>query len=216
MEAMERKSEWSDDEMCLFTRSIARRVRRRYAPHMDLEDLMSLGMSGLLEAKGSFNPLHGSTFRQFTYLRTFGAMVDGARKWSGKSHASTLMKRDERKGSGGRKRPVSGTFRVQSLSEKPKEDRGEDRVPFPLQDPGLEARIEQRDLLRRIGKLSTHLPLEERVVLELYYGGSMDMASIGSLLERSKSWVSRKHNHAISSLRTAFETSEEGGELSGC
>jgi RNA polymerase sigma factor (sigma-70 family) len=59
--------------------SIARKLSRRL-PRLDLEDLVSAGTIGLIEALDRFDPDRGVPFGSFAYPRIRGAMIDDARR----------------------------------------------------------------------------------------------------------------------------------------
>ena len=172
---------------------------------MDLEDLIALGYTGILQARLTFDAGKGYGWKQHAYWRTYGSMVDGARQWSHYSHCRTLFRRDQR-----RAISVDSTCAAVSGSGMAPE-----QGPQPstisiemLPDPNSvheELGLAEKDMIRRIGWLATYLPMEQRVILELHYHFEMTMAEIGELFGHSKSWVSRKHSSAISELRRLVE-----------
>jgi RNA polymerase sigma factor (sigma-70 family) len=60
-------------------RSIARRLRRR-VPHVEMDDLVSVGTIGLIEAADRYDAAHGVQFTSFAYGRVEGAMIDEIRR----------------------------------------------------------------------------------------------------------------------------------------
>ena len=61
---------------------IALRLRRTLGRSAEVEDLMSYGQGGLLEAARRFDPARGVPFRAFANFRIRGAMLDGIRQLS--------------------------------------------------------------------------------------------------------------------------------------
>jgi RNA polymerase sigma factor for flagellar operon FliA len=61
---------------------IALRLRRTLGRAAEVEDLISYGQSGLLEAARRFDPERGVPFRAFANFRIRGAMLDGIRQLS--------------------------------------------------------------------------------------------------------------------------------------
>jgi RNA polymerase sigma factor for flagellar operon FliA len=69
---------------------IAARIRERLPQHVDLEDLVSAGVVGLIEASRSFNEAKNAQFKTFAKFRIRGAILDSLREidWG-----SRLMRR---------------------------------------------------------------------------------------------------------------------------
>jgi RNA polymerase sigma factor for flagellar operon FliA len=60
-------------------RSIASRLRRR-VPHVEMDDLVSAGTIGLIEAADRYDAAHGVRFASFAYGRVQGAIIDEIRR----------------------------------------------------------------------------------------------------------------------------------------
>jgi len=201
--------QWGNDkEVREYVESLARRIRKTCSSELELTDLIALGYIGILQSQESFDGTKGYGWKQHAYWRTYGAMVDGARQWSHQSHCRTLVKRDVRRGK------TNGVqfSSVSSSSFTPDED-GIAHLQTMSELPcGMSCHQErdviQRDLVRKIGWLATSLPMDQRVIIELYYHFEMSMKEIGVLLGHTKSWVSRKHKTAVSTLQHAFSVSE--------
>jgi len=58
---------------------IARQVRRSLGAGVELDDLVSYGREGLLDAARRFDPTRGVPFRAYANFRVRGAVVDGVR-----------------------------------------------------------------------------------------------------------------------------------------
>jgi RNA polymerase sigma factor for flagellar operon FliA len=69
-------------------RHIARTLRARYSRHADLDDLMSVGSVGLMEAAQRFDATRGTTFCQYASARVSGAILDYIREELPMSRAS--------------------------------------------------------------------------------------------------------------------------------
>ena len=59
---------------------IAARIRERLPQHVDLEDLVSAGVIGLLEASRSFDNTKNAQFKTFAKFRIRGAILDSLRE----------------------------------------------------------------------------------------------------------------------------------------
>jgi RNA polymerase sigma factor for flagellar operon FliA len=66
---------------------IAARIRERLPQHVDMEDLVSAGVIGLLEANRSFDNTKNAQFRTFAKFRIRGAILDSLREidWGSRS-----------------------------------------------------------------------------------------------------------------------------------
>jgi RNA polymerase sigma factor FliA len=66
---------------------IAARIRERLPQHVDMEDLVSAGVIGLLEANRSFDPGKNAQFKTFAKFRIRGAILDSLREidWGSRS-----------------------------------------------------------------------------------------------------------------------------------
>jgi RNA polymerase sigma factor for flagellar operon FliA len=66
---------------------IAARIRERLPQHVEMEDLVSAGVIGLLEANRSFDSTKNAQFRTFAKFRIRGAILDSLREidWGSRS-----------------------------------------------------------------------------------------------------------------------------------
>src|SRR6516162_990327 len=60
-------------------RFLARRIHERLPQHVDIEDLVSAGVVGLLDAFAKFNPEKKVQFRSYAQFRIRGAILDSLR-----------------------------------------------------------------------------------------------------------------------------------------
>lgn len=65
-------------------RFLARRIHERLPQHVDIEDLVSAGMLGLMDAFSKFDPSKKVQFRSYAQFRIRGAILDSLRTldWS--------------------------------------------------------------------------------------------------------------------------------------
>src|SRR5579871_1917981 len=62
-----------------YIEKVARRLARRLPAHIDIDDLISAGVIGLLEAAERFDPTRVNRFEAFAEFRIRGAMLDDLR-----------------------------------------------------------------------------------------------------------------------------------------
>lgn len=76
-------SQLSRDELILsyhpLVRTIACRMARRLPPSVDVDELINVGMIGLIDAVDRFDPERGVPFKSYAEIRVQGAMIDSLR-----------------------------------------------------------------------------------------------------------------------------------------
>src|SRR5208337_3132711 len=60
-------------------RFLARRIHERLPQHVDIEDLVSAGIVGLMDAFANFDPAKKVQFRSYAQFRIRGAILDSLR-----------------------------------------------------------------------------------------------------------------------------------------
>jgi RNA polymerase sigma factor for flagellar operon FliA len=213
-------------------RFLARRIHERLPQHVDIEDLVSAGVVGLMDAFSKFDPAKKVQFRSYAQFRIRGAILDSLRTldWSPREL--------RRKG-----RAVEEAIRLLTarLSHAPGEPEGAAEMGLGLTEyqqllgdlKGLEigtlhmernagsgeeelayvpSRVEDDPLFCCLrgeleGRLTdgiAHLPDRERLVMTLYYYEEMTMREIGLALGVVESRVSQVHASAVVHLRAAL------------
>ena len=61
---------------------VALHLKARVPAYMELDELIQVGMIGLLEASRAFDPAKGVEFENFAHSRVRGAMLDEVRRLS--------------------------------------------------------------------------------------------------------------------------------------
>ena len=192
----------------------------RLPGHIELDDLLQVGLLGLLQAKESYDSSHGASFGTYAAIRIKGAMLDEVRRndWAPRSvqqkmrHVSLAIK--ELEASLGRpasdaeiaesmgmtleeyhdvSRELVGS-RLTSLDEMEEQFEGDDFDPSSyLEDEGF------RDKLQKtIGAL----PETEMLMMSLYYGDGLNLKEVGEVLGVSESRVSQIHGQALARVRS--------------
>ena len=60
-------------------RTIACRMARRLPPSVDVDEMINVGMLGLIDAVDRFDPERGVPFKSYAEIRIQGAMIDALR-----------------------------------------------------------------------------------------------------------------------------------------
>jgi RNA polymerase sigma factor for flagellar operon FliA len=213
-------------------RYLARRIHERLPHHVELDDLISAGVVGLIDALSKFDNTKQVQFKSYAQFRIRGAILDSLRTldWSPREL--------RRKGRAVEEAIRSVTLklgRVPSESEIAKEmdlglseyqqllgelkgleigslhmerieDSGDEELAYipgaPDEDPLF--RCMQGEMKQRLIDAIEELPEKERMVLTLYYYEELTMKEIGLTLGVVESRVSQIHSSAVVRLRAAL------------
>ncbi len=214
-------------------RFLARRIHERLPQHVDIEDLVSAGVVGLMDAFAKFDPEKKVQFRSYAQFRIRGAILDSLRTldWSprelrrkGRAVEEAIRVLTARMG-----RPPSEAevakemtlsledyqqllgdlkgLEIGTLHMERNEDSGEEELAYvpgrPEEDPLF--RCLRGELEERLADAIQNLPDRERLVMTLYYYEEMTMREIGLALGVVESRVSQVHASAVSHLRAALK-----------
>ena len=218
---------------------IAARIRDRLPQHVDLEDLVSAGVIGLLEASRSFDSSKNAQFKTFAKFRIRGAILDSLREvdWG-----SRLMRRRGRE-------IADATSKLESrLGRKPAE--AEIAKEMNVDPEYLRKIIAQLDVLHITGQqvvrsedssetidlieaapslndpnpfdlclegeMRDHLAAaigklseREQLILSLYYREELTMKEIAKVVGVALSRVSQIREAAITKLRKTLANVQE-------
>ena len=197
-------------------------IKARLPDHVELEELVQIGMVGLLEAAKSFDASQGADLGTFASKRIRGAILDEVRKRSPLSRAdSSHIKAEEQVveqflakhgrpptaseiaseldtslDEYQRQRGRSQKFRTTSLNEL------EESGQVPLSEKvGPEDEVEAVETNEWLAGAIADLPEREQIVLSLYYNDEMNLKEIGAIIGVSESRVSQILNKVVSKLR---------------
>jgi RNA polymerase sigma factor for flagellar operon FliA len=216
-------------------KAMAHRLAQRLPSQVELTDLISVGVLGLIDAAGRYRPSMGVPFDAFARRRVQGAMLDALRDLDWAPRSLRRMRRD-----------LDATIaRLRhDLAREPEEDEiahamslsaeeyakvldqvrslelgavrqldatGEDGSPL-LEicidaDEAPDAQLERVELRRLLAKALMELPDRERQILALYYEEEMTMAEIGAVIGVCESRVSQLRSLALSRLRASMRES---------
>lgn len=205
-------------------RTLARRLGRRLPPYIELDDLVSAGVVGLMEALGRFDPERNTAFVTFAEFRVRGAMLDELRR-------RDLMARDARaefKRLEGAVEALSQSFgRAPSDEElaahlgcslKALAQKMQRHVPVRIcafeEDAAQTSHaspFEALDHTQRLANLThavARLTKRQQQVLHLYYKEELTLREIGSVLEVSESRVSQLMTHITLQLRAFMRAAD--------
>jgi len=214
-------------------RFLARRIHERLPQHVDIEDLVSAGVVGLMDAFQKFDPGKKVQFRSYAQFRIRGAILDSLRTldWSprelrrkGRAVEEAIRVLTARAGRAPGEAEVAvemglsledyqqllGDLKgleIGTLHMERNEDSGEEELAYvpgrPEEDPLF--RCLRGELEERLSEAIANLPDRERLVMSLYYYEEMTMREIGLALGVVESRVSQVHASAVVHLRSALK-----------
>ena len=213
-------------------RYLARRIHERLPQHVELDDLVSAGMVGLIDAFSKFDHTKKVQFKSYAQFRVRGAILDSLRTldWSprelrrkGRAVEEAIHTSTQRLGRAPGEAEIAGEMKL-SLSEyqtllgelkgleigslhvERSEDSGDEVLAYvpasPEEDPLF--RCLKGEMKQRLADAIEELPEKERMVLTLYYYEELTMKEIGLTLGVVESRVSQIHSSAVVRLRSSL------------
>jgi RNA polymerase sigma factor FliA len=216
-------------------KSLAQRLAQRLPSQVQVEDLVSAGVLGLIEAAGRYKSSLGVPFQAFARRRIHGAMLDALRDLDWAPRSLRRLRRDvdsavaserARLGREPEEREIASALgmtvaqyeraleqlRTLELAaarelDAPTAD-GTPLLEFCV-DPGESAvqTIERQELRKHLAQAIGELPERERQILALYYEEELTLAEIGEVIGVCESRVCQLRGLAVTRLRTLLRES---------
>ena len=213
-------------------RYIARRIHERLPQHVELDDLISAGVVGLIDAFSKFDHSKQVQFKSYAQFRIRGAILDSLRTldWSprelrrkGRAVEEAIRATTHKLGRAPAENEIAREMdlglveyqqllgelkglEIGSLHAERTEDSGDEELSYipgsPDEDPLF--RCLQGEMKQRLIDAIEELPEKERMVLTLYYYEELTMKEIGLTLGVVESRVSQIHSSAVVRLRAAL------------
>jgi RNA polymerase sigma factor for flagellar operon FliA len=194
-------------------RFTAERLHTRLPSEVDVNDLISAGLFGLMDAIDSFDPARGVKFETFCAPRIRGSIFDELRNmdWVPRLVRSRTAKvekvRKEFELTHGKLSKDSRPVGVVSLDRKAFEsDSSREVREVDVIEDGRQpnpAEIVQRGDLQHL--ITKGLSRSERLIVILYYYEEMTMKEIGLTLDLSESRVSQMHSSILARLKAQMQ-----------
>lgn len=210
-------------------KALASRLAHRIPAQVELSELISVGVLGLIDAAGRYRPSLGVPFDAFARRRIHGAMLDALREldWAPRSlrkmrrrvDSTVAQLRHEL-----RREPKEEEIASALDISEPEYDRvldqlraadlavvkrsttdGRDELEVAIDpDEGPHAHLERSELRAMLAEAITELPERERQILALYYHEELTLAEIGQVIGVGESRVSQLRTQAIARLRASL------------
>ena len=201
---------------------IARRIQERLPESVTLDDLVSVGVIGLISAIDHFDPSQGVKLKTYAEYKIRGAILDSLRDldWAprqkrkkAKRVESAVAAAEQRVHRVPTEEEVAAELNlstaeyrawlveIRGLQSHPCES-GHDVQLVPDRDENLPSRIFEREELHRLlGHLIEEMPKMERTVLRLYFEEDMTLRQIAEMVNLHESRISQLKTQAIGRLR---------------
>ena len=213
-------------------RYLARRIHKRLPQHIEMDDLVSAGVLGLIDAFRKFDPGKKVPFRSYAQFRIRGAILDSLRTldWSprdlrrkGRAIEEAIRALTARLGRAPAEPEVAAELGMElgeyqqllgelkgleigTLHVEHSEDSGEEELAYipnrPEDDP-LFCCLKS-EMRTHLASAVDQLPERERLVMTLYYYEEMTMKEIGLAMGVVESRVSQIHASAVLHLRSTL------------
>jgi len=222
-------------------RRVVQRLASRKPPHIDVDDLMSWGIVGLLDAIDKYDPAKEAQFSTYAQFRIRGAVLDHLRSldWIPRSvrQKAALIDKATRELETLRGRPASeeeiaehlgldlsqyqdllskvgemALFSVDDFGGTGGDLRFTNDVGDADEDPAHT--LLQHERVRLLAEAIRRLPEREQTVIALYYQEDLTMKEVGQVLGLTESRVSQIHSQAVVRLKghVRFDLGRPGEE----
>jgi RNA polymerase sigma factor for flagellar operon FliA len=223
------------DEFLPFIKYTAYRMAWRLPPHLTVQDLVSVGVMGLLDALGRFRE-NGVKLKTFVEYRIKGAMLDElrAQDWIPKSLKKKIdtvkathveLEKELGRAPDGEEVaerleiPIEEYYRLLQTAHAQvsvrfedfgdrSNDEGSIDVTECIADPEAKTPLDlvfDEQRREELARCISELPEKERMILSLYYWEEMTMKEIGKVLNLTEGRVSQLHSQALMKLKVKVE-----------
>ena len=214
---------------------IAKKIAMRLPANIELDDLVSSGVIGLIDAIEKYDPTRDNQFKTYAEFRIRGAILDElrARDWVPRSvrekskmlerASNSMEKKLGRRASHkeiakelgmsleelhellSQTKPVS-LLNIDSFSDFSKTDKKSFlKLAQHEEDDDPFSDLLVKDTKEEIISGLEDLPEKQRLVLSLYYYEDLNLKEIGRILNVTESRVSQLHTQAIVTLKRRFK-----------
>ncbi len=214
---------------------VAQKIAARLPANIELDDLISSGVIGLMDAIEKYDPTRDNKFKTYAEFRIRGAILDElrAQDWvprsvreKGKMLERAFAKIEQERGRPATDEEVCEELKisqdeyydllnqVRSVSLLSYDDlstvsKGDKRTALGMTENGKGANpyveVNSAHLKKMVSEAIKDLPEKQRLVLSLYYYEDLNLKEIGRVLEVTESRVSQLHTQAIIRLKSKLK-----------
>ncbi len=209
-------------------KNIAWHIHDTLPDYVDVEELYSAGLIGLIDAVEKYDPGQNVKFTTYARYRIRGAIYDELRRmdWASRSMRKkvqeleqVITKLEQEKGESVSDEEIAramnisveelnrmlGEIKGLSILSLDGFKEGDENYPIDIKDESVyanpEKQFEEKRLKEIVVEAIESLPERERLILTLYYYEEMTFKEIGLTLGVSESRISQLHSKAIIRLR---------------
>jgi len=222
--------DWLIKEYLPYVKRIVYRFSKNLPPSVDTEDLIHVGVIGLMQAMESFNPEMENKFITYAVFRIKGAILSELRsrdylsrknrkKIRELDNAYLSLERKYQRGVDDYEVAEEFGLEIEQLHEiknltnigfvsfdeiecpSGKIKDGSESVSGAGTTADAFTLIQLKEIKSALSAAIEKLPEKEAMVISLYYMDELTMKEIGKVLDVSESRVSQIHSHAINRLR---------------
>lgn len=208
---------------------IAYHLMAKLPPSVQVDDLIQVGMMGLLEAAGNFDNTQGAQFETYAAQRIRGAMLDELRQndWLPRSARKSLRQvevamnaLEQRLGRGPSELELAAEMHVgleeyqqilldargsqllhyEDFAENGDEDFFERHCADDSTEPF--ANLTDDRFRTKLVEAICALPEREKLMMAMYYEEELNLREIGQVMGVSESRVCQLHSQAVARLRS--------------
>lgn len=213
------------EENLNLVKAIARHICVRLPPGQQLDDLVQVGMIGLLEASRVYDAALGASFKSYASIRIRGAIMDELRRQSWVPRSVQQKSRrlseaihavEKREGRAATDREIAAQMNesLEQYGETLQMVTGctvfslddEDNFFEPASTDDLPFNLFHDDAVKgKLADVIAGLPHQEKMVIALYYDKEMNLKEIGEVLDISESRVCQIHSQAVGRMRSRMQ-----------
>jgi RNA polymerase sigma factor for flagellar operon FliA len=206
---------------------VALHLKVRIPPFMELDELIQVGMIGLLEAARAYIPAKGIEFENFALSRVRGAILDEVRQLSFLPRSATAFNKSENKAiielSSVLGRAPTQTELADHMGDdlevfQKKRGKAKRFETFSIEVMADEvmniadessrqpdAIVEHKEFMQAVSNAIGELPEREQLLMSLYYVEELNLKEIGETLGVTESRVSQLLSATVKKLRGTLQ-----------
>ena len=206
---------------------VALHVKVRIPPFMELDELIQVGMIGLLEAARAYNPTKGIEFESFALSRVRGAILDEVRQLSYLPRSAVAFNKSDNQATNAlaselgraptqseladhmgddldlfqKRRGNAKRFETLSMEVMTDEVLGiaDERTRQP------DAIVEHQQFMGAVADAIAELPERDQLLMSLYYVEELNLKEIGEILGVTESRISQLLTAIVKKLRLSLK-----------
>jgi RNA polymerase sigma factor for flagellar operon FliA len=208
---------------------VALHLKVRLPPFMEVDELIQVGMIGLLEAARAYDPSKGIEFENFAHSRVRGAILDEVRRMSFLPRSAVAINKSHNEATHSLAAELGRTPTQAELAEHMGKDIDDfhkertqanrfetysmevvtDEVMSLAADASMqpEAIVEHEDFMQALVEAIGDLPEREQLLMNLYYVEELNLKEIGEVLGVTESRVSQLITATVKKLRGVLQIS---------